>query len=162
YVPKQNLARDLIETTENVLTVASAERNQQRLLECLMRTESQFLMDNDPTLIPPLLGHVRENLLRMNLCDETGLIRVTMALSEALTLAIVQGNLEIDLGLRDKDENSYQQQIADRRRQKPYRDRRVHVVAKELLHEARYLVRHEGPGFDLSRQPDSEAPGRFD
>jgi CheY-like chemotaxis protein len=162
YVPKQNLARDLVETAENVLTVASAERNQQRLLECLMRTESQFLLDNDPTLIPPLLGHVRENLLRMNLCDETGLIRVTMALSEALTLAIVQGNLEIDPGLRDKDERSYQQLITDRRRQKPYRDRRVHVVAKELLHEARYVVRHEGPGFDMAYQPDPEAPALFD
>src|SRR5215813_4976346 len=108
YVPKQNLARDLIETAENVLTVASAERNQQRLLECLMRTESQFLLENDPTLIPPLIGHVRENVLRMNLCDETGLIRVTMALSEALTMAIVQGNLEIDPEMRDQDEKAYQ------------------------------------------------------
>src|SRR5262249_705332 len=60
YVPKDNLASDLVETTENVLSVASAERNQQRLLECLMRTESQFLLDNDPTVIPPLLGHIRK------------------------------------------------------------------------------------------------------
>src|SRR5437879_4623438 len=45
YVPKDNLARDLVETIDNVLSVTSAERNQQRLLECLMRTESQFLMD---------------------------------------------------------------------------------------------------------------------
>src|SRR5262249_648050 len=162
YVPKQNLARDLVETTENVLTVASAERNQQRLLECLMRTESQFLLDNDPTLIPPRIGNVGENVLGMNLCEETGLIRVTMALSEALTLAIVQGNLELDPELREKDEKAYQQQIAERRRQKPYRDRRVHVVAKELLHEARYVVRHEGPGFDLSQQPDPESPALFD
>src|SRR5207244_6592288 len=65
YVPKDNLARDLSETIENVLSVTSAERNQQRLLECLMRTESQFLMDNDPSLVAPLLGHVRKNLLRM-------------------------------------------------------------------------------------------------
>ncbi len=162
YVPKQNLARDLIETTENVLSVASAERNQQRLLECLMRTEAQFLLENDPSLIPPLLGHVRENLVRMNLCDETGLIRVTMALSEALTLAIVQGNLELDPQLREQDERAYQQKIADRRRQKPYRDRRVHVTAKELLHEARYIVRHEGPGLGLPAEPDPESPMLFD
>jgi CheY-like chemotaxis protein len=162
YVPKQNLARDLIETTENVLAVASAERNQQRLLECLMRTEAQFLLENDPSLIPPLLGHVRENLVRMSLCDETGLIRVTMALSEALTLAIVQGNLELDPQLREQDEQAYQQQIADRRRQKPYRDRRVHVTAKELLHEARYIVRHEGRGLGLPAEPDPESPMLFD
>ena len=162
YVPKQNLALDLVETTESVLTVATAERNQQRLLECLMRTESQFLMDNDPSLIPPLIGHVRENLLRMNLCDETGLIRVTMALSEALTMAIVQGNLEIDPQTREQDEKAYQAKINERRRQKPYRDRRIHVTAKELLHEARYAVRHEGPGFDLSAFPEPDGPAMFD
>jgi CheY-like chemotaxis protein/anti-sigma regulatory factor (Ser/Thr protein kinase) len=162
YVPKQNLSRDLVETAEGVLTVASAERNQQRLLECLMRTESQFLLDNDPSLVPPLLGHARANLLRMNLCDETGLIRVTMALSEALTLAIVQGNLEINPELREQDEKAYQKMIDDRRRQKPYRDRRVHVMAKELLHEARYVIRHEGPGFDPSQLPDPDAAASFD
>lgn len=162
YVPKQNLARDLGETVENVLGVTSAQRNHQRLLECLMRTESQFLLENDPSLIPPLLGHLRDNLLRMNLCDETGLIRVTMALSEALTSAIVQGNLEIDPELRDQDEKAYQKMIEDRRRQKPYRDRRVHVVAKELLHEARYVVRHEGPDLDQASLPDAEDPGALE
>jgi CheY-like chemotaxis protein len=162
YVPKQNLARDLVETTENVLGVTNAERNHQRLLECLMRTESQFLLDNDPSLIPPLIGHLRENLLRMNLCDETGLIRVTIALSEALTGAIVQGNLEIDAELRDQDENLYQKTIEERRRKKPYRDRRIHVIAKELLHEARYVVRHEGPGFDLSNLSEAEDPTALD
>jgi len=162
YVPKQNLARDLIETADNVLTVATAERNQQRLLECLMRTESHFLLENDPSLIPPLIGHVRENLLRMNLCDETGLIRVTMALSEALTMAFVRGNLEIDPELRERDEKAYEQQLLERRRQKPYRDRRVHVAAKELLHEARYVVRHEGPGLDLTHLPELESAATFD
>jgi CheY-like chemotaxis protein len=162
YVPKQNLARDLVGTAESVLTVAGAERNQQRLLECLMRTESQFLLENDPSLIPPLIGHVRENLVRMNLCDETGLIRVTMALSEALTMAIVQGNLEIDPAERDRDEKAYQSMIAERRRQKPYRDRRVHVTAKELLHEARYVIRHEGPGFDVAAFPEPDGPAMFD
>src|SRR5438067_1985154 len=85
---------------------------------------------------------------RWTWCDETGLIRVTMALSEALTLAMVRGNLEIESALRDQDEKAYQQRIDERRRQQPYRDRRIHVIAKELLHEARYIVRHEGPGFD--------------
>jgi DNA-binding response OmpR family regulator len=162
YVPKQNLARDLIETMESVLRVASAERNQQRLLECLMRTESQFLLDNDQSLIPPLIGHVRENLQRMNLCDETGLIRVTMALSEALTMAIVQGNLETNPAMREQDEKAHQSRVDERRRQKPYRDRRVHVAAKELLHEARYVIRHEGPGFDLAAFPDPDGPAMFD
>ena len=158
YVPKQNLAQDLLSTVETVLAVATAEQKHQRLLECLMRTESHFLLDNDLSLIPPLVGHLRENLVRMQLCDETGLIRVVIALSEALTSAICQGNLEIDPELREPDEQAFQQLLSERRRQKPYRDRRVNVIAKELLPEARYVVRHDGPGFDWSHMPDMSDP----
>jgi anti-sigma regulatory factor (Ser/Thr protein kinase) len=142
--------------------VGSAEHNRQRLFDCLMRTESHFLLDNDPSLVPPLLGILRENLQRMNLCDEIGLIRVTVALSEALTSAIVHGNLEIDPQLRDTDERAYQRLVEERRRQKPFRDRRVHVIAKELLHEAHYVVRHEGPGFDLVNLPGADDPGALE
>lgn len=137
----------------------NAERNQQRLLGCLLRTQSQFLLDNDPSLIPVLLGYLRENLRRADLCDEMGLIRVTAALSEALLGAMVQGNLEIDPELWERDNSAYQRLVEQRRRQKPYCDRRVRVIAQELLHEARYVVRHEGPGFDFSALSDYGAPG---
>jgi hypothetical protein len=120
---------------------------QQRLFARLVRTESHFLLDNDLSIVPPLLGHLRDNLVRMNLCNELGLVRVSVALGEALMKAIVVGNLEIDPCLREADPHAFQALIEVRRREKPYRDRRVHVVAKELLHEARYVIRHEGPGF---------------
>jgi hypothetical protein len=140
----------------------SAERNHGRLMGCLLRTQSQFLLDNDPSLIPVLLSYLRENLVRAKLCDEIGLIRVTVALSEALLGAMVQGNLEIDPELWERNESAYQRLLEQRRRQKPYCDRRVRVIAQELLHEARYVVRHEGPGFDYSALPDCDEPGFLD
>src|SRR5262249_46650351 len=107
YVPKRNLAHDLAETLESVLSVAKAGRQQQRLLECLTQTESHFLLDNDPSLIPPLIGHLQENLARMKLCDEIGCIRVSVALQEGLVNAIYHGNLEVASQLREKDEKGY-------------------------------------------------------
>jgi hypothetical protein len=139
-----------------------AARNKQRLRERLLRTESHFLLDNDPALVPPLLGFVRKNLLRANLCDETGLVRVTLALGEALVSAMVQGNLEIDPELWERNVAAYQQLIEERRRQQPYRDRRVRVIAQEMLHEARYVVRHEGPDLDLCALPDLDSPAMLD
>src|SRR5262249_45075936 len=121
-----------------------------------------FLLDNDPSLIPPLIGHLRDNLLRMGLCDETGLIRVTVALSEALSNAIFHGNLEVDSRLRETDEKAWHQLVEERRRQKPDRDRRVHIIAKETLPEARYVIRDEGPGFDPSRLPDPTDPANLE
>jgi hypothetical protein len=75
---------------------------------------------------------------------------VSIALAEALMKAIMRGNLEIDPCLRDADPRVFQSLIKERRREKPYRDRRLHVVAMEMLHETRYVIRHEGPGLYMA------------
>lgn len=158
YVPKRNLVQDLAETVESVLSAKQAAQNQQRLLESLTQTESQFFLHNDVSLIPPLIGHLQENLSRMKLCDEVGRLRVTVALQEALVNAIHHGNLEVHSELREKDDKAYQAMIRERTGQKPYRDRRVIVTAKETPAEAVYVIRDEGPGFDPSRLPDPTDP----
>jgi CheY-like chemotaxis protein len=162
YVPKRSLAEHLAETVESVLSVFNAQRDQRRLLECLTQTEGQFMLDNDPTLIPPLLGYLQENLTRMGLCDHIGLVRVGSALREALLNAICRGNLEVPPGLREKDEGAYYALLRERQREKPYRTRRVHVTARESPAEAVYVIRDEGPGFDPSQLPDPTDPSNLD
>ena len=162
YVPKRNLANDLPDTIESVLGVAKANRSQLRLLECLIDTQSHFVLENDAALIPSLIGHLENNLTRMRLCDENGLIRVAVALREALINAIHHGNLEIDSSLREKDEKHYCTLVQERRQQEPYLDRRVHVYAKESHHEAYYVIRDEGPGFDPTSLPDPLDPANLE
>jgi CheY-like chemotaxis protein len=162
YVPKRNLARDLGETLESVIGVATASRGQQRLLECLIHTESHFVLENDASLIPALIGHLEGNLMRMRLCDENGLIRVAVALREALINAIHHGNLELESGLREKDEKRYYQFAEERRSQEPYQDRRVYVHAKESHQEAVYVIRDEGTGFDPTTLPDPTDPANLE
>jgi CheY-like chemotaxis protein len=162
YVPKRNLAQDLLETAEKILGVARAERDQHRLRECLMRTESEFVLYNDTTLIPTLIGHLRKGLEAMSLCDECGLIRVTVALSEALMNAMIHGNLEINSDARERDDGSYQKLVAERGHQRPYRDRKVFVHAREEFAEARYVIRDEGPGFDPAGLPDPTDPANLE
>jgi len=162
YVPKRNLAQDLAETAENVLSLSVAKSNQQRLLECLTQTEEQFLLDNDASLIPPLIGYLQENITRMGLCDEIGRIRVSIALQEALLNAMQHGNLEVDSGLKETNEKEFQTLLQQRRREKPYLTRRVYVTAKESPAEAVYVIRDEGPGFDPSKLPDPTDPSNLD
>jgi CheY-like chemotaxis protein/anti-sigma regulatory factor (Ser/Thr protein kinase) len=154
YVPKRNLARDLLETVEEVLRLTSAERGQQRLLDCLTRSEAEFRLDNDPSLIPALVGHVCENLRRLKCCTENERLRVTVALSEALINAIYHGNLEVCSDLREQDEKAYRRLLEERRHTKPYTDRRIHVHTRESATEACYVIRDEGPGFDPTKLPD--------
>jgi CheY-like chemotaxis protein len=162
YVPKRNLAAELRETIESVLGVASAGRGQQRLLECLLHTESNFVLENDPSLIPALIGHLENNLTRMKLCDENGLIRVAVALREALVNAIHHGNLELDSHLREQDEKAYYKLLEERRQLEPYQDRQVYVQAKESHQEAVYVIRDEGKGFDPTTLPDPTDPSNLD
>jgi CheY-like chemotaxis protein/anti-sigma regulatory factor (Ser/Thr protein kinase) len=162
YVPKRNLAQDLVETIEGVLGTVTANQEQKRLLECLTHTESHFLFHNDPSLIAPLLGHLQDNLTRMQLCDEIGRIRVTVAIREALINAIHHGNLEVSSALKETSEDAYDKLIEERRRQKPYRDRRVYVSTRESPAEATYIIRDEGQGFDYTNLPNPTDPANVE
>jgi CheY-like chemotaxis protein/anti-sigma regulatory factor (Ser/Thr protein kinase) len=162
YVPKRESARDLLETVESVLEAAQTKRGHDRLMGFLTRTESQFVLDNDLALIPPLIAHLKENLAVMGGCDETMLLRVSVALREAVLNAIDHGNLELDSRMREESEVNYHRLGEERRQQAPYRDRRVHVMARETPAEAVYVIRDEGPGFDPSRLPDPLDPANLE
>ncbi len=100
YVPKRDLARDLVPTTEKVLDMARVSRNQQQVLECLVETELRFVLSNDPHRVQPLIRHLQDHLMLMNLADKAGLIRVGTALHECLINAMEHGNLELTSELR--------------------------------------------------------------
>jgi CheY-like chemotaxis protein len=163
YVPKKNLAQDLLETVDNVLAVAGARRHEERLLdECWLKTESDFLLPNDLAHVAPLVSHLQQNLTRMRICDENGLIRVAVALREALSNAILHGNLELSSDLRAEDGDAYYELMMQRRQEEPYEDRYVHVNAKESRTEAVYVIRDEGRGFDPSTLPDPTDPANVE
>lgn len=163
YVPKRKLATDLMETVESVIGLAGARREQQRLInECWMQSESHFLIPNDLSYIAPLIRLLQDNLTRMKVCNENDLIRVAVALREAISNAILHGNLGVDSDLRETDEKSYYSLIEQRTKQEPYNRRSVYVVAEESRKEAVYIVRDQGEGFDHSNLPDPTAEENLD
>jgi CheY-like chemotaxis protein len=161
YVPKKSMARDLDETIEQVYSAAKTGQNQRRILDCLTRQESQFILQNDTTLIPPLVGYLEENVSRLRLCEQSGLVLLGVALHEALTNAILHGNLGVSSDLRESDERKYYRLIQDRQTTAPYRDRRVFVTATLTRKEARFVIRDEGEGFDPGTLPDPTDPSNL-
>jgi CheY-like chemotaxis protein len=161
YVPKRVLAEELTGTVDSVLGVAQAAAEQSKLLASLVQTESRYLLDNDPAVIPPLIGQVQAELKRLRLVDDTGSIRVTVALREAVLNAMEHGNLEMPSSLREAGDDRYDRLKEERRGQAPYRDRRVHVVTRLTQSEAVFVVRDEGPGFDPSVLPDPTDPANL-
>ena len=162
YVPKRNLAKHLVQTAERVLAAARSGHSNQDLFKCLTQTESSFLLENTAALVRPLVGHLQEYFIPMKLCDESGRMRLGVALEEALLNALYHGNLELSSLLREEGGQDYYKLAEERRRKPPYRDRRIHVDAKVSLAEAAYVVRDEGPGFDPSTLPDPTDPANLE
>lgn len=158
YVPKRTMARDLAETLEQVAMAARASRCQQRLLECLTRVESAFQLENDPALVPPLIARLQDCLTRLAVCDQHTQIRVGIALEEAILNGLYHGNLELCSELRQDGTDRYYQLGQQRRRESPYQGRRLYVRAGVSRHEAVFIVRDEGPGFDVASLPDPTDP----
>ena len=148
YVAKRNLARELADTVSSVLEIATADKNQERLLACLTRIESHFELDNDLASIPPLVGYLEAGLRRMRICDETGVIQVAVAVREALVNAILHGNLDLSSDLVERDEQAFLGLADQRRGQSPWRERRVRVTCRETHGEAVYVITDDGAGFD--------------
>jgi CheY-like chemotaxis protein/anti-sigma regulatory factor (Ser/Thr protein kinase) len=153
YIPKKDLARDLPATLRRILTIAALTRERQRILRCMVRRESAFLIDNDPDLIMALLKLLQEEVEAMSLCDPTGVLQVGVALQEALTNALFHGNLELSSELREHDERQFDQLVEQRRGLEPYRSRRIRVQAQLDRDAARFVIGDDGPGFD-TRQMD--------
>jgi CheY-like chemotaxis protein len=163
YVPKTKLAEKLVDIVDGVLAMARADRSHDRLLDHLSHVEFNFVLENDSALVPPLVDFFQHNVSNLGLCDETGRIRVGIALEEALLNALYHGNLEISSeALLEASSRLLRgdapTMLEERRGQLPYRDRRLHVHADISGEEARFVIRDEGPGFDPGRIPDPTNP----
>jgi CheY-like chemotaxis protein/anti-sigma regulatory factor (Ser/Thr protein kinase) len=161
YVPKKCLARDLAETLEGVLAASQTNRREQRILNSLIHHETHYVLDNDVAVVAPLVGHLEHLLERMRISEPSGLVLVGVALHEALTNAILHGNLGLSSDLRETDEKQYYRLAVERRTQPPWSERRVHVKAMLSAQEAIFIIRDEGEGFDQQILPDPTDPANL-
>jgi CheY-like chemotaxis protein/anti-sigma regulatory factor (Ser/Thr protein kinase) len=155
YVPKRRLYEDLVETVEKVLELSRARRQRDRVLEWMVDCESRFELNNDDSLIPPLVGYAQEMIRDCrDDFDESQLLQVGVALEEALLNAVHHGNLEVSSELRETSLGAYRKQIQQRREEAAYRDRRVRLTVRASRSELVIAVEDDGDGFDTSTVPD--------
>jgi DNA-binding response OmpR family regulator len=127
YIPKRRMAQDLLRTVHNILGLKTADRRSQ---------------------------HLQDQLQLLRFGDESTLMRIGVALTEALENAIYHGNLELDSQLRKGDGQAWVREHQRRRGLAPYRERHVDVVARLSRELCDVTIRDEGPGFDPRQLPD--------
>lgn len=158
YVPKRELDLHLLPTVENVLSVSKSRRSTAQLLSCMTETLMSFTIGNDDSLISPLIAHIQDQIRCMRTLQEPDTVRLGVALHEALSNAILHGNLECSSDLRQEDESIFHQLAKERRQQTPFSLRTVQISARLSASEVRITVRDQGRGFDVRREMDPDRP----
>ncbi len=161
YVPKKNVARDLEETVRGVLSVSSAKRAEQAILDSLTSVEMHFELKNETAAIRPLIAHMQAQLRQMQVCDDNDIVRVSTALQEALVNAIEHGNLEIDSALREHRDGNYGKLVKQRATEEPYCTRRVRIQTRMSRESAEWVICDEGPGYNPEILPDPRDPANL-
>jgi CheY-like chemotaxis protein len=162
YVPKGAMHQYLLETVQDVLDVVRSKHSHLRLMESLKTTEFHFALPSDANLIPSLISYVQSLVCSMGLCDDSSVIRVCIALEEALRNAMFHGNLELTSEQREGDPEVYEQLVSERSRKEPFASRRLLVSVQVSPASGTFTVRDQGPGFDPSKLPDPTDPANLE
>lgn len=158
YIPKRNLARDVVSLVDEILGVTASQKTQAAFLDRLTAAEYQFTLENDTELIGQVVGQVEAAMKQMCLFDEAARMRVGVAVHEAVVNAMVHGNLEVSSDLKDGDWDAYLGAIAARRGTPPYSDRRVRVTVRTTRTALEIRVKDEGAGYNPAALPDPTDP----
>ncbi len=148
YVPKRILAHDLVPTAKRILAAAREDRSLSRLMHRMVHNESAFVLHNDPSLIPLLLGYLQQAIRCVRLGDELDRLRIRLAVEEALLNALYRGNLEVTSRQQQADPAAYEELVRTRLAEPPYCDRRTFVSWAISRDGMEITIRDEGPGFE--------------
>jgi len=148
YVPKRILAHDLVSNVKRILAASREDRSLSRLMHRMVQNQSSFVLHNDPTLIPLLLGYLQQAIRCVRLGDELDRLRIRLAVEEALLNALYRGNLEVSSRLQQSDPAAYAELVRTRMAEAPYCNRRTFVSWSISRDGMQITIRDEGPGFE--------------
>lgn len=111
------------------------------------RTELSF--PSFPHWIEALVEYLRQKAILSGACEETRARKLMLALHEAFSNAIVHGNLEVSSELKEHDDNSFAEALAQRAADPNYSRRTVEIVIDCEAERCRWIITNEGPGFDV-------------
>jgi CheY-like chemotaxis protein len=92
YVPKLRCAELLQKTIEHVMDLRRSEASFKRLIDSSTLCQFEYRINNDVTLIRPLVELAQRMCTGMKICDEAGCMQIGVALEHAISNAICHGN----------------------------------------------------------------------
>jgi len=155
FVPKSDLAGSLVDTVMHILEISDSDSRYQKLIACTTKTNFEFELPNDPSIVDPLIEMVQQIAVSHGFVPQNNRVQMAVALEHALHNAMLHGNLEISTeDMLVEDETS----IGNKAALSPYCDRKVYFQSLVTKDRAEFTVRDEGPGFDISSVREVDDP----
>ncbi len=111
-------------------------------------------LKNELSQIPVIVQQLLAEFRKVGPLSQRERCRMCLALEEAITNALVHGNLEVDSKLKNSLDDQFERKVQERRQSSPYCDRSVEIVGWFNTEQAVFEITDEGPGFDVSQVPD--------
>lgn len=161
YIPRDAGRRRLLETIQSIIDLTRHSPYRERVRAFLRYAEVELEIGNDPAGIGTVVGYLQQVLEDYGLSNPRDRARAGLALSEAISNAIIHGNLEVPSDLRELGSDAYYDAIEKRRATEPFATRIVEVKARFSQSNATFVIRDQGPGFDRAALPDPADPANL-
>src|SRR6185369_10925952 len=133
-----------------LLEMAMANANDVPHLPAHVVAEQTFLrLPSFPHWIEPTVEYLRQKAVMAGACEETRSRKLMVALHEALSNAIVHGNLEVSSQLKEQGDNAFAGALAQRVADPAYAERAVEVHIDCNDERCRWIVTDQGSGFPV-------------
>ncbi|MCG6154457.1 ATP-binding response regulator [Rubinisphaera margarita] len=161
FVRKEHFKEELPQQIRSILNATMRSQPNSLAGSLLKEQTTSFCLPNERTLIVKVNNYCAQLLQVFQICPQRDQMRILLALEEALTNAMNHGNLEVSSDLRGVDDEAYLRLLQERSNIPRFANRRVEMDITVTTSLARFRIRDEGPGFDVSRLPDPCDPANI-
>jgi anti-sigma regulatory factor (Ser/Thr protein kinase) len=113
---------------------------------------------SSPEWITPTVEYLKQRAVLCGACHETRATKLLLVLHEALTNAIIHGNLELSSDLKEDGDDAFANALAERSLDARYSSRAVIIDIDYDGHRCLWTFTDQGPGFDHERYTQADEP----
>jgi anti-sigma regulatory factor (Ser/Thr protein kinase) len=121
------------------------------LLAAVQAEHVRLQLPSQPDWIQPAVEYLKQRAVLCGACLETQANKLLIGLHEALSNSVVHGNLEVSSELKERDDDSFLQALAERSADSAYASRQVDIEFDYDGARCRWTLTDQGKGFDFEQ-----------
>ena len=149
---------DLLQSAFSRIETLRATRAEIKEILPSYSSQVQFSIPSRTSFIESLVSFLLTHYAQLSDMYRLDKTRIRVCMIEALTNALVHGNLEISSAVKEKSWEEFNALLRQRESMSEYANREIKVRARFTSEKFEYQVADQGKGFDVSMLPDFRVP----